>query len=220
MQIIANNISLTKLREELANFITYFGYEEKLSTGSIDTVNTWTETTAGTGATSADGYMRVATGANNGSAAKLESKRNFGASSARLGTDASAFNKFILEFSGKFSSVADLGTETMVGWTGTSGNERGDNNTCGFGIKADGTLQAFSEKAAGSTDTDLAATATDHHLFRIEMTASETKFYIDESLVATHAQSVEGAFLVINIHNAAAADKNLTIRKLRAWFEE
>lgn len=221
-------ISIGALREELSEFNTFFGFEEKIETGSLDTTNKWTEATANTGAVSIAGAggIKMETGATAASTVSLQTKRNFAGSVNHLGTASSKmFKRWFMEFGAYLTDVANINNTTFImGFCATAASIKADDNmVAGFILTGD-TLFARSNVTAGTEDTDISAgiTLTDVHLFKIEHDGTQIKFYVDGVLKATHTTHVPSIFFPIFYigNGAGTVSGKVTINNLRAWYEQ
>ena len=206
---------------------SFFGFEEKLQTGSPDIVNDYIEVSTGTGASSVvQGSVILSTGATSGSVISLENIRAFPIGGSVIGTlSNNPFTKFSMEWTGNFmddtTNIDD--TKTFMGLIKNSGSDRSTQGIAGFALNASKQLIALTD-AAGTEEITLLDTIPLNntlHLYRIDRTGSGFEFYIDKVLVATHITTIPAglSFLILHNVNDAAVSTRYKWSSLRAWFQ-
>lgn len=209
-------------KDDLNQASDTFGYAEKVPTGALDVVDTWTETTGGTGAESiVNGKIRLDTGVNNGSICAIGS--NMGISNGIIGEDSNfPYTKKILEFQMALVSVANIDNSTFfVGFADTNTSNRATDNVVGFALSSDDLL-ALSDDAGTEETTDLSGsfTLTDKNLFKIVWREDSVQFYVNGSLVATHTTRLGvPVYVMFYLKNDAAASGKCDLRAIKWWCE-
>ena len=200
----------------------YEGWQDE---AGID-LTVWTLTNPATGvawARAADGADLMASSIPNANeTARLRSNQRWVAAPTLYGIN-KVLRCLILEFEFQLANVANLdNTLCFFGLTPAIGNDRSSNNIIGFSLLAD-VLQSVTDLAGvETTNTGFGETLTNKNKLRIEILLNTVRFYINETLVASHVTNLPDQPMYLNFFADTEAGGTATIKLgiVRAWLED
>lgn len=189
----------------------------------------WTTAVTATGTAARDmtetGYAKVLLNCPAAAdTSNLYSVQRWRCGTTNFGTSTIA-KKFRLQFEAKAGTLANIDNATaMLGLSNAQGDTRATNNIMAFVFVADA-LTSLTDSAGVETTNNVSGgiTVTNWNKYEIEVYNGNVRFYINETLVATHAANLNEAMKYINFY-ADAEDATgataLHIGSLRAWYED
>ncbi len=189
----------------------------------------WSSATTATGTVARDateaGYMKVLVNCPAAvDTAKLYSVQRWRVSPGDFGTN-TIQRKTFLEFELKTGTLANLDNAIVfLGFGDGQGDIRSTAGIIGFIFAADA-ITAVTDAAGVETTTDVSAgiTVTNYNKYRIEVYAGGVKFYVNETLVATHVTNLSDGMKYINYScgaEAATGATSLSVPDSRAWYQD
>ena len=207
-------------------YLTEFWETEALN------ANKWQEVIdgLGTGAFAVDdGYMFYDLDTENAvnSDVLLNSKYRWQARPATFSDTNTSIEKLILEFEVKVTgTLTDIVNANFVlGLAETKDNDNTDNNLAVFTLVTDALTARTDNDGAADDDTTITGiTLTNWNKFKIEVYATGYKFYVNETLEATHTTAIPDEAMYIVFGNrcdgVGAGAVGLNVANVRAWYEE
>jgi len=200
----------------------YEGWQDELG---ID-FTVWTVTNPATGvawARGADGADLMASSIPNANeTARLRSNQRWVAAPTLYGTN-KILRRLILEFEMQLANVANMdNTLCFFGLTPAIGNDRSSNNIIGFALLAD-VLQTLTDLGGVETvNTGFGETLTNKNKLRIEVLLNTVRFYLNETLLATHITNLADLPMYLNffVDTEAGGAATIKVGVTRAWFED
>lgn len=192
--------------------------------------NKWETTVDAGGAEAfavADGYMYydLNTGAGANDDVLLNSKYRWQARPTTFSDTNTSIEKLVLEFEVKvIGTLLNITNANFVlGLAETKDNDNTDNNLAVFTLVVDALTARTDNDGAADEDTAIAGiTLTNWNKFKIEVYATGYKFYINETLEATHTTAVpdEAMYIVFGNRSDGVGAVGLDVANVRAWYEE
>ncbi len=128
-----------------------------------------------------------------------------------------------MEWEMQLSNLANIdNANAFYGLTAVSTDTRSSNNIIGFGLNTD-VLETVTD-AAGveQATTTFGETLTNKNRFRIQVTATNVKFYLNGAVIATHATTFPRVPMYLQfIHMTDGGGASaLNLGKVRVWWTE
>ena len=188
--------------------------------------NIWTETDPATGAPWSRGatgaYLRVTCVPNANETARLRSNHRWIAAPDIYGTN-TIIRRLIVEFELKLTNVANIdnGNSLILALTTDPADIRTANNIIGWVLLADVLQSLTDDGGAETTDTAFGETLTNWNKLRMEIETGTVRFYINETLVATHATNLPDFPMYLNHYIDTEAGGGVTpeLGLIRVWYE-
>lgn len=218
-------LMISQLQNQLSKNILSFGFEEKMESGSLDTVNVWKETLAAAGSVTGGVAITFDTGVNVGGIASEESVRLFPLSTILSGSgDSFIFEDCVIEWMAYVDSVANIDNTTFImGIVNGVGHTRASANAAGFILDTDKLYTLTDHTGTDETnDISTGITLAAYNVYKIIFKGSSWEFYVNGVLKSTHtAQLPTGSkYLAFYLGNDAAASAKLYVQYIRVWYED
>jgi hypothetical protein len=128
-----------------------------------------------------------------------------------------------MEWEAMLANVANMdNANTFMGLTAVSTDTRSSNNIIGFGLNTD-VLETVTDSAGvEQATTTFGETLTNLNRFRIQVTTTNVKFYLNGSVIATHATTFPRMpmYLQFILDTEGTGAATLKLGKVRTWWTE
>lgn len=186
----------------------------------------WTVTNPATGAAWSRGatgaYLRATSAPNANETCRLRSDQRWIAAPDVYGTN-TVLRRLIIEFELRLTNVANIdNTLFFLGLTTGVADNRGSNNIIGWGLLADALRSITDDGGVETTDTGFGETLTNWNKLRIEISAGDVSFFLNETRVAQHTTNLPDFPFYLNffIDTEGGGGATPEIGIIRVWTED
>jgi hypothetical protein len=199
---------------------------ETWQAGAVDALM-WTVTNPATGtawtlAELSQPGRGIYTAPNANEVARLVGNHTWDALGSYWGTNTMQRTLYV-EFEGKFTDQANLDNAiTFLGLTDGAADTRATNNVIGFCLLADVLCTLTDNAGVETTTTTFGETLANWNKFRIEVSSAGVKFYVNDTLKATHTTNINRGTKYFNLYldTDAGGAATFELGKVRIWWTD